>query len=253
MMQLLTNWEFWSAVVAALALGLSQIQPLYEIWNRHFSRASLTLEVYKYVGLGHLVGYPWIKFSMVLSNTGPKEVKIKQINITLSRDGNKPLTLPAQTYSPEMDQSKQLLFTGFKIKPDEDISCVLFFYEDWKRDQSSKYSAATNALRQDLEAKQDPRIPLGGQFPKIEGDPVNVRPFCDMLEENFIWDPGEYAMDVVIDAPEAKISVKKSYRFPLFESDSNRLRDFGKKYKYGDGLFWFSRDTDWSWIKINEA
>ncbi len=155
-------------------------------------------------------------------------------------------------YSPEAEPSKQLLFAGFKIKPGEDRSYVFHFYADWQRDQASEWSEKVTALMNDIVAKKEARFPLGGQAPLIEGEPKNITPFHEMLQRNFMWSKGEYVMDMLIKSSDMEVFVNRKYRFTLFESDSKKLLDYEKRYKYGEGIF-YGTENQWSWIKISEA
>lgn len=240
------NWEFWAALVAALALVLSQIPPIYQLVRR----AKLTMEVISKAGIGHYIGIPYVQLVIVFSNTGGREVKVRKILVTLLREDAPVATLPAQLYSPETDPAKQLLFAGFKIRPDEDRSHGFWFYLDSPRAQERELKERTLTLMNDLNAKR------AASFNKdpyaIEADPANVEPFFDIMKRNFIWIEGEYVLKIRAESSDPAIFVEKQFRFTLFESDSRQLRDYSKGYKYGEGIT-FGTERQWLTIKIAEG
>lgn len=239
------NWEFWTAIVAAIALILSQMPPIYQLVRR----AKLTMEVFPRAGILHVVGYPNVQIGIILSNTGGRQVKIKKMTTTILREGTIVATLPAQVYSPETEPTKQLLFAGFKIKPNEDRSHNFNFYLDLPRNQERELKERKLAMIKDIEEK---RSRPEGKDILAEADAVNVQPFNEMLNKHFMWIEGEYVMNIRVESTDTKVFVEKKYRFTLYESDSRQLRDYAERYKYGEGIY-FGTEKQWLWIRISEG
>jgi uncharacterized protein YjhX (UPF0386 family) len=240
------NWEFWTALVAAAALFLSQIPPIYQL----VQRAKLRMEVIPRAWISHYVGNPSINLSIVLSNTGGRDVKVRRILLSLQRDGVPLLTLPAQAYSPEGDPAKQLLFAGLKIRPGEDRSHGVVFYPDYTRETERKIKDCTMALMKDL---NDKRAASFNKDPyAIEADPIHVKPLEDILASEFIWKAGEYGLVIRAESSDTSTFVEKHYRFMLFESDSQQLRDYSKGYKHGEGIT-FGMERQGLSIRISEG
>ena len=59
-------------------------------------------------------------------------------------------------------------------------------------------------------------------------------------------------MQVGVDAEPKRASVRRSYRFTLFESDSEDLAKYKDDYKYGAGIFFDSRDHIGAIVQITE-
>jgi hypothetical protein len=239
------NWEFWTAIVAVLALVLSQIPPLYQL----FGTAKLSMEVYPRIGIGHKVGYPNMQVGIVLSNSGSRPAKVRRILITILREGTVVATLPAQMYAPESEPSKQLLFAGFKIKPNEDRTHSINFFMDLQRNQERELSEPTLIIMNDIVAK---RSKQENKDVLVEADPVNVQPFHQMLLKNFLWLEGEYSMSIRVESSDAKVFTVKRFRFTLYESDSSQLRNYESRYKYGEGIY-YGLEKQWIWIRISEG
>lgn len=239
------NWEFWTAVVAVLALVLSQMPPLYQL----FGNAKLSMEVYPRIAIGHKVGYPNMQLGIALSNSGGGLAKIKRIIITVLREGTTVATLPAQLYAPESEPSKQLLFAGFKIKSNEDRTHIINFYMDLQRNQERELSEKTLAIMNDIVAK---RSKQENKDVLVEADSVNVQPFHQMLTRNFVWLEGEYTMNIRVESSDKEVMAEKTFRFTLYESDANQLRNYESTYKFGEGIYYGS-EKQWLWIRLSEG
>jgi hypothetical protein len=77
------NWEFWSAIAAALAIALSQLPPVY-LW---FRPRRLEVEVHPRVGVSHKVGNANISMFLMIRNTGGRGARVEKMQIALPRDG----------------------------------------------------------------------------------------------------------------------------------------------------------------------
>jgi hypothetical protein len=152
-------------------------------------------------------------------------------------------------YAAESEPSKQLLFAGFKIKPNEDRTHSINFFMDLQRNQERELSELTLAIMNDIigkKSRQENKDIL------VEADPVNVQPFNQMLVRNFLWQEGEYAMSLRVESSDAKVFAEKKFRFTLYESDSRQLRNYESRYKYGEGIYYGS-EKQWIWIRLSEG
>lgn len=63
-----------------------------------------------------------------------------------------------------------------------------------------------------------------------------VKPFLDLFERLFVWFPGEYVVELTVNAEPGSASFSKQYRFTLYESNSAELKSHVEDYPYGGGL-----------------
>src|SRR5689334_23252996 len=89
-----TDWNFWTAIIALLALILSQLQPLHLL----FRSAKLEMELYSRIHIHHKVGNPQIQMHLIIINVGGKDLRIKGITAKVKRDSKDLVDLPAQNY-----------------------------------------------------------------------------------------------------------------------------------------------------------
>jgi len=123
------NWSFWAVVVAAIAVVLSQIPPIKEL----LKKGKLDLEVYSKTSITHRVGNPNLQLHLILSNVGGRNIRIKDITVSISRDGNNLATLPAQNYLQNQNDQSTLLFTTFSLKPGEEWAHITNFLNFFNR------------------------------------------------------------------------------------------------------------------------
>lgn len=86
------DWQFWSAVVAAFALVLSQLPPVHVLLRR----ARLSCETYSRMHLTHKIGNPNAQWHLIIENAGGKAIRVKGIYLVFSREGGPSFELPAQ-------------------------------------------------------------------------------------------------------------------------------------------------------------
>ena len=70
----------------------------------------------------------------------------------------------------------------------------------------------------------------------VIAEPELVAPFMKLFEQLFIWQPGEYVAELIVDVEPGSASFSRKYRFTLYESDSTELRAHINDYKFGGGV-----------------
>jgi hypothetical protein len=228
------DWKFWlaavSLTVSIFAIILSQLPPLRVL----FRRGKLDTEAYSRVALMHKIGNPIAQLHLIISNAGPREVKVKGIELHFKRDTEDRFALPAQNYLQPPSGSDAVLLTSFKIKPDEEWEHAVNFFSVPSRKEEKDYRQFEANLRRDIAAK---RQVLADKNDIVVADQENVQPLIKIFEDKFRWFAGEYSLTLQIQTEPAKASVSKQYRITLFESDYEELKDYCDDYKYGWGVF----------------
>lgn len=240
------NWSFWAVIVAAVAIFLSQVPPVY-LW---FRGAKLDVEPYYRIHISHKVGNPNVQMHLILSNTGGRMLRIKSLAIRIERDGQEVADLPAQTYLSEPSDQNAVLLTRFQLKPNEDWVHIVNFLKFFSREEERRYRAAELEMKEDVAKKKSKDEDFGTL---IEVENELVEPFVAMFEEKFRWQPGEYSMRLSVTTLDGKADFIKKYRFTLFEADSASLGNIKDDYKYGDGIFWDSGKHPGVAVQIWEA
>ena len=240
------DWTFWATAIAALALILSQLPPVHEL----LKRAKLDLEVYSRIAVTHKVGNPNLQLHLIISNIGGRSIKIKNAIVSIKRDGKHIVDMPAENYLQNPDDKSTILFTRFSMGVKDEWAHIVNFLNRYSRQDEKAYRIAESNLKDNISGKR--------QLPEnkdklVEADPGFISPFNNMFDSRFIWKPGEYELQISIEANPSKASVKKTYRWTLFESDSGELAKYGEGYKYGDGIYWNSDRYPSVVVQIVEA
>ena len=226
------NWSFWAVVIAAIAVLLSQLPPIH-VW---FKKAKLDIELYSKVSITHKVGNPNLQIHLIINNIGGRKIRIKDISVSIKRDGNLVATLPAQNYLQSQNDQNTLLFTTFSLRPADEWAHIINFLNFFNRDDENEYRIMEGNMLADFREKktaltEEPKAP-------IEIEDTLVQPFHDFFNRHFIWNAGEFQLEVNITTDQEKVNISKKYRFTVFESHADQLKAIEEHYKYGGGIWW---------------
>lgn len=224
------DWQFWSAIVAGLALILTQLPPI-KLW---FRQSQLEVEVHSRAQVTHKVGNPNLGLIVSIRNIGGRDVRVRSINVALSR-GAEPLgSFPVFNFFETSSSNSAVLFIPFTLKPSENWAHSANFLRVFDRNTEKLFRAHESALRADIRRKMTARAE-DAKEPAV-ADATNVTPFLEIFNRLFVWLPGEYTLDLQIEVESGQSAFGRKYRFTLFESDSEELRSHTDDYKYGGGL-----------------
>lgn len=224
------DWQFWAAVVAGLALVLSQLPPVV-LW---FRPRHLEVEVHSRIQVTHRVGNPNVGMFVSVRNTGGRELRIRSLRIVLARDNSPLANLPAQNYFESPSSQSSVLFVPFTLKPGDTWAHGTNFLNFFDRATEKLYRESESRLGVDIRRKLDARAEDDKNA--VEAEPDLVTPFMKLFEQLFIWQPGEYVAELIVEADPGSASFSRKYRFTLYESDSAELRAHIEDYKFGGGV-----------------
>ena len=224
------DWQFWSAVVAFLALFLTQLPPV-KLW---FRKSKLEVEVHSRVQLTHKVGNPNLGMYVGIRNIGGREVRVRSITVALARDGNALGVYPIINFFETPISTSAVLFVPFTLSPSETWAHGSNFLRLFDRNTEKFYRERESELRSNIQRKLAARTENDKEL--VVADTEYVEPFLEMFNRMFVWLPGEYTLDLQIEVESGKTAFVKRYRFTLFESDSEELRSHTDDFKHGGGL-----------------
>ena len=221
------------AAVAALAFAaivLSQLPPLHLLLRPK----RLEVEVHSRILLTHMAGNPNASVVVSIRNTGGRQLRIKALALSVSRDGHAPVRLPGQGYFETPSAQSSVLFVPFTLKPGETWAHSVTFLNTFERQVEKMFRERLSALDGDIRRKLRER-PEGSRQVVI-ADAEHYQPFEDLFKRIFIWYPGEYIAELSVLAEPGSASFTKRYRFTLYESDTEDLRSYVDDYRLGAGL-----------------
>ncbi|MEI7907437.1 MAG: hypothetical protein WCI84_08800 [Bacteroidota bacterium] len=149
------NWPFWTVVVAFVTAALSQIPPIRVL----VKKAKIDLDIYSKIAITHKVGNPNLQLHLIVSNTGGRKIRIKNIEATIDKGGTTIIKLPVQNYLQNQLDQNTLLFTRFLLKPDDEVAHIInllkFFDMEQERDYR-KYENIAKSLQKNIRRNADP-------------------------------------------------------------------------------------------------
>jgi len=224
------DWQFWSVLIAALAIVLSQLPPVHLLLRPK----RLEVEVHSRIQIAHKVGNPNVGMFVSVRNTGGRDLRIRSLQTSVSRDGVSIGVFPAQNYYETPSSKTSVLFIPFSLKPGEAWDHGTNFLTWFDRSTEKLFREGQAALIKDIRNKINARAKDSDQ--PVIADPELIKPFLELFNRLFIWTPGEYVVNLEVLAEPKSASFSKKYRFTLYESDSTELKSHIEDYKFGGGI-----------------
>lgn len=226
------DWAFWAVVAAGISIILSQLPPVLS-W---FRTAKIDLDVYSKVSITHKVGNPNLQLHLIITNVGGRKVRVEGINVTLTREGGELVSLPAQNYLQNQHDKNVSLLVPFSLSPTKEWAHIVNFLNYFDRIDGNNYQRIEDEmrthLRDNLETlKEQPHSTL-------EHDVALVTEAIEFFNSKFIWKSGEYIMLVNVCTSDELANISKEFRFTIFESHTDQLKQITEYYKTGGGIYW---------------
>ena len=224
------DWSFWTALVALLALVLSQLPPLYAL----LKPARLEVEAYARMHVTHDLGSPIAQLHIVVTNMGGQVAKIKSVSLNFNRRDGGTFELAGFGYYQNPTDNMVVLMTPFRLRSKDDWGHIIHFFNPLPREEQREVAKIKSALRNNISSR---KLVHEDQNTPIEAPPELVTPATDFFQRMFKWRPDDYDVMLNIQTEPAKHSVTRQYRMTIFESDTKQLEDRTQRYKYGAGVY----------------
>ena len=224
------DWTFWTAVVALLALVLSQLPPLYVLLRP----VGLDVEAFERIHVSHSLGESNATLQLIIANSGRREIKIKSMSLTFHRGGDTPFAIQARGYYQLPSDQTAVILTPFRLKPNEEWSHIVNFFSFKSREEEREVDQIKSTIRKDIVPR---KLEQGNEKIFLEAPPELVVPAIDYFHRKFKWKAGEYKVTLNVVAEPNKASKIQEYRITIFESDSTQMVDETTQYKYGAGVY----------------
>jgi hypothetical protein len=239
------DWKFWSFMASVVAIGLSQLPPIH-IWLRS---ARLTVEAYSQMFLTHKFGNPNSQLHLIVQNNGGRKVRVTAITLRFFPTTAQPFAIPAATYFQKQGDAETVLFTPFSLLPGEEWAHIVFFYPSLSRADDKLIRDSKAVLRRDINAKREA---LEDKNQGVPADEASVAPFLELLNRQFKWLPDEYEMAVCVTTEPADAVPDQRFRFVLFESDANTMRNVADEYKFGGGILFDAHNNEGTFVPLQK-
>lgn len=240
------DWTFWQWIIASLALILSQLPPLASF----IRKGKLKLDAPSKIQITHKAGNPNLKIILSLRNIGERDLQIRSVHALITRSKFESFSLKAQQI--DLAGGQSLLFMPFPLSPKSSWTQSLGFYNDLDRQVEKEFRSNRLAMQQQIRERLAARKEEKNNEPvKVDGNLVD--PFLKLFEKQFKWNPGEYTMELTVETTPSSATLQKTYRFTLFESDTDELKEHLEEYWIGGGGITFAGEkTTSAWATIQE-
>ena len=195
--------EVWSAIIALLALILSQLPPVHQLLRRR----ALHIVIPEYLSLYHFLGNLNLLGFVALHNTGGKTLTVAKIDCIMTSD-NSVWHLPGLMYQSHQSQgggqqNMEFFVEWSVLKPDEHWSETVHFFKPWTVQEEEDATEIIGRIRNNIYAKlaQQP-----SEAPKIlvEADEDLVREAKEFFQKRFQLAKGNYRLP-----PRDRCSIRK--------------------------------------------
>jgi len=242
-----------TAIAAFAALLLSQLPPIrFLIRGRR-----VQIVMAEGVMITHYLGNVNVVAFLSIVNTGGIGVAIADLRCRLVGPDGARRELPAQTsISRELpiqqgQASPEFPLGWVTLKPGEQWSQTVRFYETWSDSDARESSDIVQAIRENITAKLSPEWTPG---PLVEADVQLVERARDFFEAHLDLMPGLYRLEVKAELPNGAVIAEQYYEFTLHESSVGALRAGPDEYKYGAGIYFPSSDPrSVAWVRAVPA
>ncbi len=234
--------EFWSIVIAFIAILLSQVPPV-KLW---FKKAKLEIDTYESLWISHHIGNPLVQINLILKNVGGRTISVNKIFINVFRDGEKINILHLKNYLDKLNDTSYLQFGKFELKPNEDWNHGARFLNFFSREDSKKYKEADRKIKNEIEKLKTPTEP--NKIIKV--DKSFTKPFIELFDKHFQWKDGNYSLDIHVETENDTANIVKTIKFTIFESLKEEFENDKNRYESGDRIFWYSDNYHGEWIDI---
>ncbi len=224
------DWTFWAALLSLVAIILSQLPPLHILLRPK----KLLVEVHSRAHITHKVGNPNIGLFLGISNVGGRTLRIRSLRLRVHRGITDLGSIPAKGYSADLATANTLIFAPFSLKPEESWSHRVNFYNDFERPIEIAFRKSAASLQEEI-SKLIAQRPEGEKGPVFASD-EHITPFIDIFNKLFVWEPGDYSMEIILETTPSTSQRSEMFRFTIYESDCDTLRQEIKDYPTGAGI-----------------
>ncbi|MGD0036287.1 MAG: hypothetical protein ABSC53_03220 [Bacteroidota bacterium] len=248
----------WKAIVAILALVLSQLPPIKQM----IKGKKLRMAMPAVAQFTHVFGNTNLSIWLDFDNVGGKTVTVRRIEAILRKINGPKQKVIAKSYwiteSLSHDKPTALFLGEIALKPGEKWSAFFNFYDDalWSRDIQSKVSSIKSKFREDINAKvseRDKKMPNVPQNerPLVEADRVLVEEVLGIVRDLKRLEQAEYELIVAAfeQSENSPLSIL-GFDFTLFENDVREIFDDTSDYKFGYGIHLSSTKTKYVTINL---
>jgi hypothetical protein len=248
----------WSALLATIALILSQLPPIKQL----IKGKRLRMVIADIAQFSHVFGNTNLSLWIDLENVGAKMITVDRIKCYLTRRDGPTQILNARTYwmteSLTREKQLELPFALISLKPGDKWSGYVHLWDTkaWSKAVESKTKSLISKMRADITTKAMKRdkeltaIPMN-ERPVVEADLSLMNEINDLVKSLKRIEEGDYELLVGAYEESSPAPIKMlGFNLTIFETDAREIFEDMEDYKYGFGLHIPSTKTKWLQVTI---
>jgi hypothetical protein len=226
----------WSALVAILALVLSQLPPIRELLTPSRVRLSLSDRLV----LSHFLGNINLMALVTVENLGSRKQTVAKLDGILLDSSGGSRRLPAQQYvlrtpSPAAGQPMpELLMAGIHLKRDEVWSETVRFFRLPSEDEEGRVGEIASQMEKSIRKQAQLRPPEDQKL--IEAEPGIVADAMALFKDMFRLSKGNYTFLIAALSDSGDVLDVQGVEFTVYESAVQSLRSATEDYRLGWGV-----------------
>lgn len=234
--KILKSPSFWSAIIAASALILSQFPPIPTILKGKQLQSGIS----KSSVIGHHMGRINFVSSISLHNTGAKDLWVAEIDGVIFTPSNKIIPLNAENYVlPEVNPATGVFFDlplGYiPLQPGEHWNKLIRLYEYTTEKTISHQHSIISQFQDDIGSKLR-LMQMANQKMTIEVDSKLVEEAISFFKSQFKLEKGEHKLVIAFKSEDGSVLNKLGFRFILDGYHISILESHLANYRYGAGV-----------------
>ncbi|AIU71952.1 hypothetical protein AT03_05830 [Hafnia alvei FB1] len=221
-------------VTSIIALILSQLPPL----KTFFKRRKPVVTVGKFIALSHYIGLPEVQLYISISNDSYSNLRVRSIDIELTKLGQEKLKLPAFSVFEHISGNTQRGFAPFTLKSDTEWSHNIKFYLPFSGSDEQKHKKIYYALKSDINQKlmENEARPAHEKLALVEADNDLVTELKGIYASKKYWENADYKLKLRIGTDASSTTYENEYDFFLSPPDIEFFDSLVERYKYGNTI-----------------
>lgn len=243
------NSSLWSAMLAALALVLSQLPPI----SKWFANPRLEIIHADRIGINNNIGVLGFNLPIELDNKGNISLDVKSIHFEVIEPDGVIKNYFAESFSKPSTNGAPALnlpITSININEKKLWSEFVYFSQNidptTEEDLNNIRLSVSQSIYNDLDNKRSI-----GDYSRGEATPEITKKAEDYFNSRFNLKKGEYKTKLIVKTAQVEKPYIIESKFTIYDYHIETVKAQADDYKYGAGIYFPSDNSKQAWIKFH--
>ncbi|MBW1745424.1 MAG: hypothetical protein JRJ25_03535 [Deltaproteobacteria bacterium] len=242
------NTSIWSALLAALAILLTQLPPI----SSWLPKPKLEIIHADKVGINNNIGIIGFNLPIELDNKGNVPLDVTKIYFEVIAPNGTQKTYIAESYAKPSTggaPSINLPITSINLNENELWSEFVYFTANLDPTAEQELSNIRLSISKDIYNDIDNKRRVG-DYSRGEAQSSNVETAKDFFDKKFDLNKGEYKTKLSVQTSQAELPFIIHSEFTVYEFHIETIKAQVDDYKYGAGIYFPPDNSKQAWIKL---